>query len=113
TSFAMAFDSGRGKVVLHGGLSFSELVDLEDPETWVDPIYWEDTWEWDGASWTQVETTGAPPRFEHAMAYDPMRGKVVLFGGATGDSSSLLSHLVNDTWEWDGVSWTQVATTGP
>jgi hypothetical protein len=31
----------------------------------------------------------------------------VLFGGADGN------NLLNETWEWDGTEWTQVADTGP
>jgi hypothetical protein len=32
------------------------------------------------------------------MAYDRVRGSVVLFGGGQGP-------LLNDTWLWDGESW--------
>jgi hypothetical protein len=42
------------------------------------------------------------------MTYDSVRQRVVLFGGLGGGSSRL-----NDTWEWDGQAWTQVADTGP
>jgi len=41
------------------------------------------------------------------MAFDSQRGRTVLFGGKD-DSSPF-----GDTWEWDGSTWTQVATTGP
>ncbi|MFT3837211.1 MAG: kelch repeat-containing protein [Myxococcaceae bacterium] len=41
------------------------------------------------------------------MAYDSVRHKVVLFGGNSS------STTLNDTWEYDGTNWTQVATTGP
>ena len=35
-------------------------------------------------NWAQVTTTGAPPvRGGPAMAYDPVRQRVVLFGGET------------------------------
>src|SRR5690606_11603877 len=57
--------------------------------------------------WEELDDASIPPRrTEPAMAYDSARGKVVLFGGAD-------SHLRGDTWEWDGVSWRRVATTGP
>ncbi|HKQ97094.1 MAG TPA: kelch repeat-containing protein, partial [Candidatus Polarisedimenticolia bacterium] len=46
-------------------------------------------------------------RNAHAMAYDSARERVVLFGGADAE------RVRNDTWEWDGVAWTQVAATGP
>jgi len=42
------------------------------------------------------------------MAYDSARKRVVLFGGA-----NVAGQDLGDTWEWDGVEWTQVATTGP
>jgi hypothetical protein len=35
------------------------------------------------------------------MAFDPARGKVVLYGGANGNFSANYS----DTWEWDGTNW--------
>jgi hypothetical protein len=39
----------------------------------------------------------------HAMAYDWVRDRVVLFGGA-----GALGRLA-DTWEWDGVTWIAMA----
>jgi hypothetical protein len=52
------------------------------------------TWEWDGDVWSErVPTTSPPRRQNHAMASDPARGRVVLFGG-WGSSA--------DTWEWNG-----------
>jgi hypothetical protein len=41
------------------------------------------------------------------MAYDSKRERTVLFGGSAGNVK------FNDTWEWDGDNWTQVADTGP
>jgi len=48
----------------------------------------------------------------HAMAYDPIRKRVVLFGGVTGQWSSYPTQgissesiLTDDTWEWDGRRW--------
>jgi hypothetical protein len=58
--------------------------------------------------WTQVTTASSPSaRYTHAMAYDSVRGKVVMFGGNDGSGTS--GHF-NDTWEYDGVNWTQVTT---
>jgi hypothetical protein len=42
------------------------------------------------------------------MAYDPVRGHVILFGGSDG-----FFTVYGDTWQWDGTDWTQIATTGP
>jgi hypothetical protein len=40
------------------------------------------------------------------MAYDPIVGSVVMFGGSAGAPSAL-----NDTWTWNGTTWTQIQTT--
>lgn len=97
TSHAMAYDSVRRRTVLFGGVS--SVV----PNT---PAL-ADTWEFDGFVWTQITTAAAPPvRLTHGMTFDVARGRTVLFGGyGTGAAT----HL-NDTWEYDGVNWTQVAT---
>ncbi len=99
-SHAMAYDSVRGKVVLFGG---SAGVNT----------YNDETWEWDGTSWAKKtpadpEGDGNPSaRYWHAMAYDSARGKVVLFGGSTDSGSN------NETWEWNGTSWTKKTPTDP
>jgi len=63
-----------------------------------------DTWMWDGKTWTEVQTLVAPSRRSRsAMAYDPIRGRVVLFGGKIPGEVKL-----NDTWEFDGKTWTRV-----
>src|SRR5262249_3728655 len=94
---AMAFDAARGKVVLFGGSSsFATSQDLSD------------TWTWDGATWTQAAPSTSPPgRAYHAMVYDPVQRKVVLFGGSS--SSNDFVSLLGDTWTWDGSAWTKAA----
>jgi hypothetical protein len=83
----MAYDAGRGRVVLFGG------ADGQNGQSALG-----DTWEWDGTNWLRRSPTRSPSaRHGHAMAYDPARGVVVLFGGGQ----------LSDTWEWDGANWTQ------
>ena len=54
-----------------------------------------DTWSWNGQVWTMVDSPGEPkPRFEHALAYDRARRRVVLFGGFAS-----AAQLFGDTWE--------------
>ncbi len=61
-----------------------------------------DTWTWNGTTWTQQEPVASPPpRADASMAYDAVRGVVVLFGGNTADGAPL-----DDTWTWDGHTWT-------
>lgn len=57
-------------------------------------------------AWLPVHTSLAPsPRYGHAMAFDPKRGRTVLFGGVGNGSP-----YYGDTWEFDGVKWTPIAT---
>jgi hypothetical protein len=91
---AIAYDSGRNRIVLFGGRGQDGALDA-------------DTWEWDGSDWTQVADTGPDARSGHALAYDSNRQRCVLVGGEAAGG------LRGDTWEWDGTDWTQVADTGP
>src|SRR6266705_3485334 len=54
-----------------------------------------------------INVSPGQTRYSHAMAYDTARGRVVLFGGYDGTSN------LGDTWEWDGTTWTQRASSGP
>lgn len=42
------------------------------------------------------------------MAYDPIRDRIVLYGGIVSGSSH-----VDQTWEFDGTAWTQLPVAGP
>lgn len=61
--------------------------------------------------WVQKQDIGPVARSGHAIAWDPDRGRMVLFGGQVVGEQSAQS--LGDTWEWDGELWTQVADTGP
>jgi hypothetical protein len=66
-----------------------------------------DTWTWDGTTWTQQHPANSPPNHSGgAMAYNPGTRSMFLFGGVTVDQMGNASP-VNDTWTWDGGSWTQ------
>ena len=92
TDPAVAFDSARGRLVMFGGSNGSTPIS--------------ETWEWDGARWTPLfPATSPPPRSDHSMAYDTRRGRVVLYGGWENP----VNPDFNDTWEWDGATWTQIA----
>jgi hypothetical protein len=95
---AMAYDSGRSRVVLFGGRDAASAA-------------LSDTWEFDGSTgaWTQRQPAVAPTgRDGHAMAYDVSRSRTVLFGGQTD-----LSGLSGDTWEWNGTNWSPFLGNGP
>jgi hypothetical protein len=100
TGHMMAYDDARGRLVLYGGFGLT---------SW--PGFAGDLWEWDsaGATWTDrtpplpLPATWPEPRELAGFGYDPVRGKMLLQGGAAGAGSP-----VADTWEWDGSAgrWT-------
>ncbi|MBL8753931.1 MAG: hypothetical protein JNK15_11595 [Planctomycetes bacterium] len=55
------------------------------------------------ANWIERQPAHRPsPRSGHAMVFDSVRSRVVLFGGRNAAATPL-----GDTWEWDGDDWTQ------
>lgn len=91
----MAYDSGRQKLVLFGG---------------VGSAFFNDTWEWDYQSgWSKPTLVGAlpPPRHNAEMVYDSAHAKMVMYGGYG------LSGALGDTWEYDGTTWLLRTTSGP
>lgn len=90
---AMAYDSARRATILFGGFDWN----LGGTS-----IYYGDTWEWDGATWTLRSEDGPVARCNHALCYDSRRGVTVLAAGRYGFDLA-------DTWEWDGASWVQRA----
>ncbi len=89
---SMAYDDATGLVVLFGG----------EPQSGQQAM--NDTWTWDGHTWTHLHPALAPPpRGGANMVYDAASGQVVLFGGYNPETKSLL----NDTWTWNGTTWTQ------
>ncbi|MFO1077210.1 MAG: kelch repeat-containing protein [Planctomycetota bacterium] len=79
-------------MVLFGGLDVSYL-----------PLYamYDQTWRWNGQSWTQAMPAHAPsPRYGHAMV--ATGGTILLFGGVA------TTGLAGDTWRYDGVDWTEL-----
>src|SRR5436853_6935455 len=60
-------------------------------------------------SWRISRRSGTSPtktKF-HALAFDLVRSRVVLFGGDPGNGNAL-----GDTWSWDGSTWTQTSNFG-
>jgi hypothetical protein len=88
---AMAYDAGRARLVMFGGIPTGGG-------------YLGDTWEWDGSDWQLMTPALSPaPRRSHPMAYLPSRGTVILWGGYAGGD-------LNDTWEWNGTNWSPILT---
>lgn len=91
-SAVMAYDGAAGNVVLFGGYSSTGT-------------YLDDTWTWDGNTWTQQLPPVSPPARNGYgnMVYDAATQTVVLFGGNNS------AGVLGDTWTWDGIAktWTR------
>jgi hypothetical protein len=57
------------------------------------------------AGWVCIDSSG--PTLVASITYDTVRHVIVLFGGGTSQGD------LNNTWEWDGQRWNEVATEGP
>jgi hypothetical protein len=82
----MVYDNNRQVLVLWGGKDRDGLPN--------------DTWEYDGKEWQQVETLASPPgRVEFAMAYDVARQVVVICCGAN------YAGFQSETLEYGSGTW--------
>ncbi len=61
-----------------------------------------DTWTWNGTTWTQANPSTSPPARGAAAMAENGSNEVVLFGGQSTSGSAL-----GDTWIWNGTTWTQ------
>ena len=90
---SMAGDASHHSVILFGGTAPSAGSPAAG------------TWSFDGNAWTESSPAQSPPaRADASMVYDVDHHLIVLFGGQ-GLSQGQTGPL-NDTWSWDGSSWT-------
>lgn len=96
-----AWTDSSGRVRFFGGYGFVGLVQG----------FQADMWEWTGNAWTEIPQSAPTPvgRFEHAVAYEPTIGRLLLFGGHNSGGQ------LSDSWLFDNTSWTQqlAGTPGP
>ena len=99
----MVYATHLDRIVLFGGLT--------DPDSSNLRYELNDTWEWTGLRWIPVYTQQSPDaRSSHAMAYNPIRREVVLFGGSNlhdtdprGDAT-----YFGDTWVYRNRDWVRI-----
>ena len=94
------YDTGTESVLLFGGIG-------------LDGTPLNDTWIWDGTTWKEQHPADFPsPLGGAAIAYIATQQQVILFGGITGfdgtSGSNRTGTLLNDTWIWDGTTWTEM-----
>jgi hypothetical protein len=101
---AMAYNPSTGKTYLFGGQSQGDFLD--------DLLFWDGS----GNGWTPIVTDVRPsPRYYAAMAYDPIRKSLILYGGfwsglvGSGDNIRWERNILDDTWELSGDGkWTEL-----
>lgn len=96
---ALSYDPKRGRALMFGG--------YDTPSG----ILFNELWQWRDRRWIQqFPGTSVPsPRSEHGQAFDPIRDRLVVFGGTTSGPTT-----TGDTWELEGVLWTKlVPATSP
>lgn len=89
---AMVFDADQGQTLLFGG-ELSGDAGVSD-----------ETWLWNGTSWSRGLNTKSPAgRSKASMAYDTAGKRIILFGGRDPSGA-----LLSDTWEWKAGEWRQL-----
>lgn len=89
--FGMTYDTDANALYIFGGATSRSTFSSFTDKTWV----------LSGGRWRELEPTLSPSkRGSPAMGYDPVRKRLVLYGGFDAPESDL-----GDTWEWDGQQW--------
>jgi hypothetical protein len=71
-------------------------------------VVYSDIWHFGKESWRRLDAEGGPGAIEHgAAAYDPIRKRIVVFGGAADRAMNAR------TYEWDGTRWHTFDVPGP
>lgn len=93
----LTYDLLRGRLVLFGGSTSPGGL-----------ARYEDTWVFDGTSWSLLAPATHPPALNRAAtAYDASNHVTLLFGGAHS------AAFVREAWSFDGVTWTRSSPERP
>jgi hypothetical protein len=112
TGESMAWDPVNQQVLMYGGYSGSTALN--------------DTWLYSHANldWSMLAPANTPTgntggnsnvtgRTDYGMVTDTALNEVVIFGGWSGSTSGTNPYILNDTWAWNGNTWTALAATAP
>ena len=94
---SMVYDPTLKKTVLFGGY---------------DSNYLDQTWTWDGTTWTRVKKNPPPSRALASMWYDPTLKKTVIYAGIGRLTSDDRLSRFSDMWTFDGTGWTELKPSG-
>ena len=92
----IAYDVAGGVMVMYGG----------GPPGFFGGPATDETWTFDGTTWTQVFPTTTPGGLVlYSMTYDIARSRTVVYGGQPDTFFPIDS---DKTWEWNGTDWTEI-----
>jgi hypothetical protein len=92
----LAYDSVHHEVLLFGGT----LLTSGGAQT-------NETWAWNGQTWTQLHPTASPPALPGTMVYDAASQQIILFLYRVQSGGT----VANEMWTWDGNTWHQLQPT--
>lgn len=90
----IAYDPVSSKVVLYGGDGQGAAGALDD------------TWTWDGKTWTRLHPTTTPGGGQAQLVYDAASSQMILFCQRQQAPGS--RNYTVTTWSWTGSTWTQL-----
>jgi hypothetical protein len=93
-SESLAYDAATQTAVMFGGFNSTQSR-------------LHDTWSWNGTTWRRLSPATSPGFITTAWmaAYDVATQQVLLFGGDPGRGNP----PVDQTWAWDGTTWTRLS----
>lgn len=92
---SMVYDPMQKKTVMFGGYDEVNYIDQ--------------TWVWDGTSWTRIKKNSAPARTNAVMWFDPTLKKIVVYGGLGRRSAEDRLERFSDMWSFDPASgWSEI-----
>ena len=105
----MVYDEEREHFLMFGGYYTSGNNSYTRNDTWKLVELTPSTYEW---GWTQMSSAANPSaRLFHAMTYDVVEERVVLFGGTESWGSEATG--LADTWQHNGSSWSLKSIADP
>lgn len=106
---SLAQDPATGQLILFGGTFQSATAP---------PVFFNDTWNWNGSAWVQISTPSlnTPPGRESATLTFSGTGQLIPFGTPHTNQTGLLilfggdnqNGTLGDTWAWNGSAWAQL-----